>query len=56
MNMGKEFQKFAVKGNVVDLAAGIIIGGAFGKVVTLRVNDMIMPPQRQVDFKDVALT
>jgi len=42
--MFKEFKKFAVKGNVIDLAVGIIIGGAFGKIVTSLVNDIIMPP------------
>ncbi len=41
--MLKEFKKFAMKGNVVDLAVGVIIGGAFGKIVTSLVNDMIMP-------------
>lgn len=41
--MLKEFKEFAVKGNVVDLAIGVIIGGAFGKIVTSLVNDMIMP-------------
>jgi len=41
--MFKEFKEFAVKGNVVDLAIGIIIGGAFGKIVTSFVNDMLMP-------------
>lgn len=40
----KEFKEFAVKGNMVDLAVGVIIGGAFGKVVTSIVNDVIMPP------------
>lgn len=39
----KEFKKFAMKGNVVDLAIGVIIGGAFGKIVTSLVNDIIMP-------------
>jgi large conductance mechanosensitive channel len=43
-NMWKEFKKFAMKGNVIDLAVGVIIGGAFGKVVTSLVNDIIMPP------------
>jgi large conductance mechanosensitive channel len=38
-----EFKKFALKGNVIDLAVGIIIGGAFGKIVTSLVNDIIMP-------------
>ena len=42
--MWKEFREFAVKGNVVDLAVGIIIGAAFGKIVTSFVNDIIMPP------------
>lgn len=41
--MWEEFKKFAVKGNVVDLAVGVIIGGAFGKIVTSLVNDLIMP-------------
>ncbi len=39
----KEFKEFAVKGNVVDMAVGVIIGGAFSKIVTSLVNDMIMP-------------
>lgn len=42
--MWKEFKEFAVKGNVVDLAVGVIIGGAFGKIVTSVVNDLVMPP------------
>lgn len=42
-HMIKEFKEFAVKGNVIDLAIGVIIGGAFGKIVTSFVNDMIMP-------------
>lgn len=41
--MLKEFKAFAFKGNVVDLAVGVIIGGAFGKIVTSLVNDIIMP-------------
>lgn len=44
MSFIKEFKEFAVKGNVVDLAVGVIIGGAFGKIVTSMVNDLIMPP------------
>lgn len=40
----KEFKEFAVKGNMIDLAVGVIIGGAFGKVVTSIVNDILMPP------------
>ncbi|THE11822.1 large conductance mechanosensitive channel protein MscL [Bacillus timonensis] len=41
--MLNEFKKFALKGNVIDLAVGVIIGGAFGKIVTSLVNDIIMP-------------
>ena len=44
MGMLSEFREFAVKGNAVDMAVGIIIGGAFGKIVTSLVNDIIMPP------------
>lgn len=44
MGMLKEFQDFALKGNVVDMAVGIIIGGAFGTIVTSLVNDVVMPP------------
>lgn len=44
MSMMSEFKDFAVKGNVIDMAVGIVIGGAFGKVVTSFVNDIIMPP------------
>ena len=44
MSIIKEFKEFALKGNVVDLAVGVIIGVAFGKVVTSVVNDIIMPP------------
>jgi large conductance mechanosensitive channel len=42
--MLKEFREFAVKGNVIDLAVGVIIGGAFGKIVSSLVDDLIMPP------------
>jgi large conductance mechanosensitive channel len=42
--MLKEFKEFALKGNVIDLAVGLIIGSAFGKIVTSLVNDIIMPP------------
>lgn len=53
----KEFREFAVKGNVIDLAVGVIIGGAFGKIVTSMVNDIIMPPIGaligNVNFKDL---
>lgn len=44
MGMLKEFREFAVKGSMVDLAVGIIIGGAFGKVVSSLVSDILMPP------------
>ena len=44
MGMMKEFKEFAVKGNVVDMAVGIIIGGAFGTIVKSLVSDVIMPP------------
>jgi large conductance mechanosensitive channel len=43
MSMGSEFKEFAVKGNVIDLAVGVIIGGAFGKIVDSLVGDLIMP-------------
>ena len=43
-NWLREFREFAMKGNVVDMAVGIIIGGAFGKIVTSLVNDVVMPP------------
>jgi large conductance mechanosensitive channel len=42
--MFKEFKEFAVKGNVIDMAVGIIIGAAFGKIVSSFVNDVLMPP------------
>ena len=44
MGIGTEFREFAMKGNVVDLAVGVIIGGAFGKIVSSFVGDVIMPP------------
>ncbi len=60
MSMMSEFREFAVKGNVVDMAVGIIIGGAFGKIVTSVVNDVIMPPigllLGGVNFSDLAVT
>ena len=43
-NFLSDFKKFAMKGNVIDMAVGVIIGGAFGKIVTSIVNDIIMPP------------
>ncbi len=42
--MLKEFKEFAMKGNVIDMAVGVIIGGAFGKIATSLVNDILMPP------------
>lgn len=55
--MFKEFKEFAMTGNVLDLAIGVIIGAAFGTVVTSLVNDIIMPPigmaMGNVDFKDL---
>ena len=60
MGMIKEFKEFAVKGNVVDMAVGIIIGAAFGKIVSSFVADVIMPPigvlLGGVDFSDLAFT
>ena len=44
MSMLKEFKEFAMRGNVVDMAVGIIIGAAFGKIVSSLVSDVIMPP------------
>ena len=44
MSFLKEFKTFAMRGNVVDMAVGIIIGGAFGKIVSSLVSDIIMPP------------
>ncbi len=53
----KEFKQFAVKGNAIDMAVGVIVGGAFGKIVTSIVNDLIMPPIGWliggVNFKDL---
>jgi large conductance mechanosensitive channel len=43
-NMWKEFKEFAVKGNAIDLAVGVIIGAAFGGIVTSLVKDVLMPP------------
>ena len=57
MKLVKEFKTFAMRGNVVDMAVGIIIGGAFGKIVSSIVNDVIMPPigllVGGIDFKDL---
>ncbi|WPN46544.1 MULTISPECIES: large-conductance mechanosensitive channel protein MscL [unclassified Pseudomonas] len=60
MGVLNEFKAFAVKGNVVDMAVGIIIGAAFGKIVTSFVGDLIMPPIGMliggVDFSDLVIT
>jgi large conductance mechanosensitive channel len=60
MSMMKEFKEFAAKGNVIDLAVGVIIGAAFGKIVASLVEDIIMPPVGMllngVDFSKLSLT
>lgn len=60
MGMIKEFKDFAMKGNVVDMAVGIIIGGAFGKIISSFVADVLMPPigllLGGMDFSKLALT
>lgn len=59
MSMIKEFKEFAVRGNVIDMAVGIIIGAAFGKIVSSFVGDVIMPPigvlLGGVDFSNLAI-
>jgi large conductance mechanosensitive channel len=59
MSVAKEFKEFAMRGNVVDLAVGVIIGAAFGKIVTSLVNDVIMPPigylTGGIDFKNLKI-
>jgi large conductance mechanosensitive channel len=60
MSIISEFKEFAVKGNAVDMAVGIIIGAAFGKIVNSLVNDIIMPPIGVLlggkDFSNLAIT
>jgi large conductance mechanosensitive channel len=60
MSLIKEFKEFAVKGDAVNIAIGIVIGAAFGKIVTSLVNDVIMPPVGfilgGVDFKNLKIT
>ena len=60
MGMMSEFKEFAMRGNVVDLAVGVVIGAAFGKIVTALVDNVIMPPigllVGGVDFSDLAIT
>lgn len=59
MSIIKEFKAFAMRGNVIDMAVGIIIGAAFGKIVSSLVNDLLMPPIGYliggVNFKDLSL-
>lgn len=59
MNLAKEFKEFIARGNVIDLAVGVIIGASFGKIVTSLVNDVIMPPiglvTGRVDFGSLFL-
>ena len=59
MSIGSEFKEFAMKGNVVDLAVGVIIGAAFGKIVASLVGDVIMPPLGLliggINFSDLAV-
>ncbi len=60
MSMMSEFKSFDMRGNVVDMAVGIVIGGAFGKIVSSFVADVLMPPigllLGNVDFSDLAVT
>ena len=60
MSMMTEFRDFAMRGNVVDMAVGIVIGGAFGKIVSSFVSDVLMPPiglaLGGVNFSDLAMT
>jgi len=59
MGMMKEFKEFAMRGNVMDMAIGIVIGGAFGKIISSLVKDVIMPPiglaLGGVDFSDMSI-
>jgi large conductance mechanosensitive channel len=59
MGLAREFKEFAMKGNVIDMAVGVIIGAAFGKIVTSLVEDVIMPPLGHViggvNFADLSL-
>jgi large conductance mechanosensitive channel len=59
MSLAKEFKAFAMRGNVIDMAVGIIIGGAFGKIVASLVSDVIMPPIGllfgNIDFSQMAI-
>src|ERR1700722_10313274 len=59
MSLGSEFKEFAMKGNVIDLAVGVVIGAAFGKIVASLVGDVVMPPLSliigNVNFTDLAV-
>ena len=59
MSLAKDFKEFAMRGNVIDLAVAVVIGGAFGKIVASFVNDILMPPLGlllgNVDFKELKL-
>ena len=59
MGMAQEFKDFALRGNVVDMAVGIVVGGAFGKITTSFVNDVLMPPiglaLGNVNFSDLSI-
>lgn len=60
MSLAEDFKKFAMRGNVMDMAVGVIIGGAFGKIVTSVVNDIVMPPVGMllgnVDFSNLFIS
>jgi large conductance mechanosensitive channel len=60
MGLAKEFKEFAMKGNVIDMAVGVIIGAAFGKIITSLVEDLFMPPLGKViggvNFTDLSLS
>ncbi len=60
MSLLKEFREFAMRGNVIDMAVGVIIGGAFGKIISSLVADVIMPPVGAliggVNFSDLSVT
>ena len=60
MGLAREFKEFAMKGNVIDMAVGVIIGAAFGKIVSSLVEDVIMPPLGMiiggVNFTDLVVT
>ena len=59
MSFWEDFRKFAVRGNAIDLAVGVVVGGAFGKIVTSLVNDIVLPPigllLGKVDFSNLFL-